>query len=538
MNNKRTYCEVCESSDGLADYGDHVHCYACGYHSFKEKNNIIEDIITDMFNPSSLKILPIKDRNISEQACKFYGIQTEINEHGQEKAHYYPLFSNNLDRPERIGAFIRKLPKTFSITPSGLNFKKIGLFGQHLFPKGCSKYITVTEGALDAVAAYEMLSRFPVVSVISGVGNAVKEFKNNLEYLESFERVYICFDADKPGKEAMIKCAEILSPGKARLVKLNPDIKDACEYKKRNKAEAFVRTWWNASIYTPAGILTGTQVADRIKNKAQKKGIPYPFEGLNRLTYGIRSGEAVIITAPSGVGKTSFMREIEKSILENDKDAKIGTLFLEETPEDSGLGLMSIHASIPFHFPDVEYTQEQYENAENVLKEDRVYFFDSFGSNKIEEIIARVRYYVKGLGCKYIILDHLSIIVSDQTQGDERKALDAIMTRLKTLTIELDMALIAAVHVNRQGQIRGTAGIEQLANIVINLDRDIMDPDPIKRRTVRMLVSKNRTFGRTGPACICRYEEDTGRTVEISDETYIPDDEDVIRIFGEDEAKA
>jgi twinkle protein len=383
------------------------------------------------------------------------------------------------------------------------------------------------------MAGFNMFGKkYPFVSVNNGTGGAVDDIKRNLEYLESFEKVYLCFDRDEAGQKAAIACAKLLSPAKAHIVKLDPGLVDPVGYAKANKQQEFVNTWWKAVVYSPSGILSSSQLKERIRNRSLEPGIPYPFKGLTDLTYGIRKKEAVIVTAPTGVGKTTFLRECEYKILKEDPEAKIGTMFLEESVEESGLGLMSMAGSIPFHLPDAKYTEAEFDEAEKILDEDRVFFYDHFGSNNIDDIIARVRYYAKGLGCGYIFIDHLSIIVSDQQQGDERKLLDQIMTRLKTLTMELDIALIAVVHTNRQGQIRGTAGIEQLANIVIELDRDIKSPDAAKRRTLTAVVAKNRFSGKTGPAFAARYDETTGRLDDLSDEEI--SEVELTELFGDD----
>lgn len=476
---------------------------------------------------------PIVDRRLSEDTARKYGVVLGIDpKTGQPFSHIYPVRGRD-DEP--MGYMERVLPKQFRARLSG-SLARAGLFGQHLFPPGSAKSITVTEGQLDAMAVYEMTgSRWPCVSLQAGASQAVKEFKNNYEYLNSFANIYVCFDADKPGREAALAVANLLPPGKVRIVKMDPELKDACGYKQAGKIEAFVRDWWNASVYTPAGILSGKQVLERLKDKEAKPSLPYPFKGLNDLTYGLRQGEAVIVTAPTGVGKSSVLREMMHSILLQDPEAKIGSLFLEETPGDTALGLMSLSINKPLHLPDTEYTDDEYAQAQEIVAQDRVFFYDSFGSNKIDEIISRVRYYAQGLGCNYIFLDHLSIIVSDQSNGDERKALDSIMTQLKTLTIELNIALVAVVHTNRQGQIRGTAGIEQLANIVINLERDTMNPIPEVRQLLKMFVSKNRFSGRTGPAGLCRYNMETGRLEEVDDQQYMPTDADMQNVFGKDE---
>lgn len=530
----RSECPDCGSSRGLATYSDHTWCFVCetytpldGTAKHNHTEYKVSKALTEL-DTTSLRVAAIKDRGISEATARTYEVATRYDENNLPAAY---IFGARNREGLRTGRVERHLPKDFRSYAGPT--KDLDLWGAHLFPKGSAKAITVTEGREDAMAAFEMQgSKWPVVSLQNGASHAVKEFQNNLEYLESFEKVYICFDRDKPGQEAAVAAAKILSPGKAHIVPLDPALKDACGYSSQGRASEFVKAWWSAPLYTPAGILSGSQVKQRIRNREDKPSVPYPFEGLNKLTYGIRTGEAVIVTANTGVGKTAFLREIQESILVNDPDAKIGTMYLEETPVDSGLGLMSTRASIPFHLPDAVYTDEQYAEAEKILEEDRVFFYDSFGSNSIDEIISRVRYYAKGLGCKYIILDHLSIIVSDQGQGDERKALDEIMTKLKTLTIELEIALIAVVHTNRNGQIRGTAGIEQLANIVINLERDLKHENPEVRNTVHIIVAKNRFSGRTGPACLARYDNDTGRTKEL-DASYVLSPTEITQAFGE-----
>jgi twinkle protein len=178
---------------------------------------------------------------------------------------------------------------------------------------------------------------------------------------------------------------------------------------------------------------------------------------------------------------------------------------------------MSIDANKPIHLPDVREATPKDELRtyfDNVINTDRIVIWDHFGSNSIQEVLNKVRH-MHNLGCKYIILDHLSIVVSDQN-GDERKQLDEISTKLKTLCMELNIAVIAVIHQNRQGQIRGTAGVEQLANIVLKLNRERLSEDPWRRNVTKVIVEKNRFCGRTGPGCYLHYNEHTGRLMELT----------------------
>jgi twinkle protein len=268
----------------------------------------------------------------------------------------------------------------------------------------------------------------------------------------------------------------------------------------------------------PDGLVFGPDMWDKIINRPQHFQTPYPFPGLNKITYGIRLSEFVVVNAPTGVGKTSLLKEIEYGILTNpeviEKGYGIGFLHLEEMDTDLALGLMSIHANKRYNLPDTEKTVDELRQVyDAIVNTSRVVIYDHFGSNEIDGLLAKVRH-MAALGCKYIVLDHLSIVVSDQS-GDERKQLDEIATKMKTLCMELNIAVIAVIHQNRQGQIRGTAGVEQLANIIIRLERDLITADAWRRNITKVTVDKNRFCGRTGPASWLFFDDITGRMTEL-----------------------
>ena len=73
------------------------------------------------------------------------------------------------------------------------------MFGMSQWASG-GKFITVTEGELDALAVAEMFDgKWPVVSIKRGAAAAAKDIKENLEWLETFDKVVICFDNDEKG---------------------------------------------------------------------------------------------------------------------------------------------------------------------------------------------------------------------------------------------------------------------------------------------------------------------------------------------------
>ena len=153
---------------------------------------------------------------------------------------------------------------------------------------------------------------------------------------------------------------------------------------------------------------------------------------------------------------------------------------------------------------------------DKTVNTDRIVVWDHFGANSIHEVLNKIRH-MANLGCKYIIVDHLSIIVSDQAV-DERKALDEIATKLKTICMELGIAVIAVIHQNRNGQIRGTAGVEQLANLVFKLHRETESASEWRRNVTKVSVQKNRFCGITGPGVYLFYDPITARLSELTDD--------------------
>ena len=192
---------------------------------------------------------------------------------------------------------------------------------------------------------------------------------------------------------------------------------------------------------------------------------------------------------------------------------------------------MSLAANKPLHLPDTQSTQEEKDSAfKQTLGTGRVFMFDHFGSSDIDNIVNRVRYLAKVMECEYIFLDHISIVVSAQSNGDERKAIDEIMTKLRMLVQETGISLIVVSHLKRPetkgheegaatslAQLRGSGSIAQLSDMVLGLERNGQADDATLRNTTFVRVLKNRFSGITGKASSLLYSLTTGRMDEIDE---------------------
>jgi len=515
-------CSSCGSSDGVGVYDDgHGFCFSCNTH-FQDYDNkaAIPKPASSNLTASGLSDLTytaLTARGISEKTCRFWRYQVG-NYHGRpvQVANYYTNEGVAL-------AKVRFKNKDFLQVGKG----KLPLYGSWLWQRGAStKQVIVTEGEIDALSISQIQEcKWPVVSVPNGAAGAVKTFKDNLEWLETYESVVIMFDNDKVGQEAAEKCSQLLSVGKAKIATL--PLKDANEMLVAKRSAELLHLMWNAKAWRPDGIVSGEDLWDALIKEDNTVAHTYPWPTLNEMTMGIREGEIVTLCAGSGIGKSSVCKEMAYHLMKQGKT--IGYIALEESTKRTALGIVGLHMNKPVYLNPQDFEQADLREAyDATVGSGRYYTYDHWGSVGEANLLSKIRYLVTGVDCKIIFLDHLSIVVSGMEGGDERRMIDNTMTKLRSLVEELDFALILVSHLKRPdgrgheegaktslAQLRGSAGIAQLSDMVIGLERDQQDAATSTITTVRVL--KNRWCGRSGVASTLEFHEDTGRILEALD---------------------
>ena len=508
-------CPACKER-GRDKTGNHLIHFsngnkACNRCSYKEIVNGGLKVVKNV----KLEDLPLMNqeyRGVKASTYKTFGVKCEFDEATGDVDKLYYVYDT--------WAKVRKLPK---------EFYAMGKQGEKLYGQGLIKSSTliIVEGEHDCLSAFQMMmganpTNPPAVVSPPHGATAAKFISGNIEWIKRHSKVILCFDSDERGQEGAVKIANLLE-GKVFTVKM--ELKDAGEYLEAGREKDFVKAVQEAKKYQPEGIVNGADLWDLVKEPIVKAAVSYPWDGLNRMTYGIRTSEVVTLLAGSGQGKTVVTKELMHHILVNTNES-VGVLSLEESVRRSAVGLMSVNANKPLHLVEAE-TSTLKEAFDNTLGTGRAFFYDSFGSNSIDTIVEMIKYLVVVDGCRYIFLDHISIIVSDQQHSDERKALDECMTKLRMLVQKLDICLFVVSHLRRpQGKghengavvqmsdIRGTQAIAQLSDMVIGLERDSQADDEDVRNTTNVRVVKSRYVGYTGIACSLKYNKDTGRLKE------------------------
>jgi len=465
-------------------------------------------------------------RALREDTCRHWSYRVG---HYDDKPAHFAYYLDPITR-KPVAAKVRFADKTFKWIGDP---KKAPLYGQWLCRDG-GKLLVVCEGEVDALSISQTQGlKWSVVSVENGANSAAKSIRKHLNWINQFETVVFMFDMDEPGRAAAIECAKLLAPGKAKIANLN-NAKDANELLVGNRGADIIDAIWGATVYRPDGIISALDLHDRLRDYGQNTGVDYPYIGLTQKTGGIRKRELVTITAGSGIGKSLFCREIATDLMLN-KGWKVGYIALEESPERTMLGMMGVYLNKPLHISREGVDDEEFAQAEQAIGRN-LYLFDSFGSVDPDNLIERLRYLAVGMQCDALFLDHVSIAISGLENIDERRALDVIMTKLRSLVEETGVAMFVVSHLKRpsmsdkgheQGlqtslaQLRGSHAIAQLSDMVLGLERNQQGDNP-NETVVRVL--KNRFSGDTGVANALTYSKETGR---LKEQAFTPEETDV-----------
>ena len=513
------HCTDCGSSDALGVYDDgHTFCFSCNKHTqsanpsdhqshpqTKTAAGLIDDITYEA----------LAKRGLSLDTCKFWKYGTALH-HGNhvQVACYYTA-----DGTEMVAQKVRSRGKKFSVLG---DMKKAGLFGQNLW-RDTGRMVVITEGEIDALSVSQLQNnKWPVVSLQNGAAAAKKSIQRSLEWLEKFDSVVLMFDNDEAGQAAIKDCAEVLSPGKVKIARL--PLKDANEMLVAGRGKEVIDALWGAKEYRPDGIIAGVDMWEKIIAVDSTESLAYPWSGLQAKTLGLRRGEIATFTAGTGIGKSQLCREIAFKLHEGGDT--VGYVALEESVKNTAMQMMSLQLGQRLHVARATVPQEKLKAAfDATIGSGRFFLYDHWGSTDSDNLIAKIRYLVKGCGCSTIVLDHLSIVVSGQEDGDERRIIDNTMTKLRTLVEEVQCRMLLVSHLKRpvgQGhedgartalsQLRGSAAIGQLSDIVVGLERDQQHPE--KKNVTLLRVLKNRWTGETGEAGYLEYSTDTGRLTE------------------------
>lgn len=524
----RLPCSSCPSSDALSLREDgSSYCFSCStnFKSSTEVTNMYSSATTasfesktTMLDVQTFKSYPLQSRGISKETVDHYNVKMSVDENGRPEAHYYPFTHKGQLKAYKV----RTLPKSFSTMG---DFKNGELFGQSVSVSG--KMLIITEGELDAMAVNEAYKQkynryFAVVSLPNGV-QSVKAILNNLEFVRSYETVVIMFDNDEKGQEAAEEACRIVGVGKAKIA--TTMAKDACDELRERGSKSIIECVWSAKSWSPSGIVVGEAIWEKFLERKNVTSIPYPdcLSGLNDKLEGIRHGEITLFTSGTGSGKSTVIKEIVFDLLEKTDD-KVGLISLEESIGDTAEKFISMALHKPSSAINNLPEEDLRLGYEKVFGEERLVLLDHQGSVADSSLIDKIEYLAL-MGCKYLILDHITIAVSEGAAGlTGNEAVDKMMSDLLKIVKQHNVWLGLISHLRKsqgksfeEGQlpsiddIKGSGSIKQISFDIVAFARNLVAEEDYERNTIKLRVLKSRFTGKTGDAGVAVYDTETTR---------------------------
>jgi len=522
---KHTSCESCGSSDANAVYSDgSAYCFSCRKNTAAgtEDTEVEFNVVQSQLTLDEIQQLPIDTfRGISKKVLYNAGVKIEYDDKRNITSHYYPITVN-----KKIKAYKKRIVAT-------KDFRVVGkaevpeLFNQ--VNSGKRKNLVITEGEIDCLSILEMLTKakaqFDVVSIVNGAQSARRNIASNLDFVNKYEKVFIAFDNDEFGIEASKDVAHIIKPGKAHIV--NSIHKDANEALSKGLIDEYLQDVWSAKVYKPDAFITGEKIWQAFKERSEVKSVPYPncLKGLNDKLFGMRLGEITLFTSGTGSGKSTVVKETILNLLEKTED-KIGLISLEESIGDTATKLIGMSINKNIRMPGDVSDEEARKGYEKVFGDERLILLDHQGSVADTSLLDRIEY-LAALGCNYLILDHITIAVSEGVDGATgNEAVDKVMSSLLKIVKRYNIHLTLISHLRKSpgdaksfeegvmpnlDSIKGSGSIKQISFDIIGFARNMMAAEKRDRNIVKFAVLKSRFSGDTGMCGQAIYNVDTGR---------------------------
>lgn len=537
---------------GLDPDGEHkgATCFACQYKIpsvewLRENGEVLdeeEEIVGSEFNKGiHRQIVENTDtktrgyRGIKDSVSQFYGVRYEYEVNGDSLQVARTLYPTTMDS-KLVGFKSRHHPKDFS-KPIGQVGKDVELFGQFRFLDR-SHTVVITGGEHDTLAAYQMLSealdsKYELPAVVSGTTGETSMYKQiqaQYHFFEKFKKIIICMDNDKAGREAFENIIKVLPRNKVYLMQL--DLKDANNYLESGKQKDFVKAFWAAKLYTPAGVYASNELYEAAMDCLDAQVITLPAfmrTAANMLGGGLVEEEITVILAKTSIGKTLMVNEITKHIIIAHPEHVLGILSLEATYKKYSRNLLSSFLHIPLHRKTKEekaaILEENKEAINNFyVREDgspRFFVCDDRGAD-IEAIKEKVLEMIIYFGITILVIDPYSDLLSGMSVQDQEE----LATWLKRIMKEYGITIVVISHVKKaanngnehltEDDAMGSSFLAKGAGITLALERDKSHEDPVMRNTTMCYILKNREFSETGPAGEFYYDIKTATLYDKS----------------------
>ena len=393
-------------------------------------------------------------------------------------------------------------------------------FGWEQAVKTGAKKLVITEGEFDAVALYRILEtqtkdaykdNIPaVVSLANGASSAKKDITRWMpEIRKYFKEVVLCFDNDEPGQKAVQEVCKVF-PDVTSVTLPCKDANECIIQGTTTIKAAFAAVTFRAAKPSNIRLLHGSQLRDKAK-QAPTMGLSWPWEGLTKLTRGIRRGETYYFGAGVKMGKSEIVNSIATHLMVNHNLP----VFLCKPEEDTAKTYQMLVGKVAgkiFHDPDRPFDYDAFDEAEPAIG-DKAIIVDSYQFVGWDSLKSDIVYACTNEGVKDVIIDPITCLTVGMSSAEANEFLVNMASELSAMSKDHDFTAYLFCHlkaptqgpIHERGgevlstQFTGSRAMMRACHLMVGLEGN-KDPElPYYERNIRKLkILEDRNFGSSG----------------------------------------
>ena len=377
------------------------------------------------------------------------------------------------DESERVvNVRFRSVPparKSYRVCPG----RPLPLFGSHRLGNDLGGQVIVTEGELDVIA----LGQYGfTVSVVSGTAGAGTWKDPWLDALEPYGGFILCYDNDEAGEKGAAKfaekmgidrCSRAILPRKDAGQCLTDGVPGESIHRVIDRAQPmFGVQFRSVDSY-------GEDIENLLNSPEELMGRTTGSPKLDRCLGGIRPG-LMVVSGDTGHGKTTWATWLLW------KQAVQGTPVMVTSFEQRPVGTVQKLLRMGLGGDFTQVTREERQDALHELGGLPIHILDHYGQMPPEDLMKAVRYAVRRMEVKVILVDHLGFLLDSDAQ-DKVSQIEGVIRALAITAYSLGVTIVLVCHPKGLppghervtiNDLKGSSAIKQDASEVVIVQRD------------------------------------------------------------------
>lgn len=475
------------------------------------------------------------ERGIKDEYSKFFGQVTKLGKFGEPKVRFYPETRDG----KLVGYKSRTfLGKKFGYENVGQTGSMNDLAGQVKFKDMQFRDICLLGGEEELPAFMQQFTEhkkkyakegeeyapMPVVSPTTGETSALKQIRNNYDFINRAERIYLGFDSDEAGRAAMQEIAEIFPREKVFIITWSYGDPNGAIYNKEGKdySAQTVRDFYNAKPYYSNGIVTSKEADSLIEEELLRPKMslpPFMYDLQKKMAGGIPLGYIVNWIAETGIGKSTLINEAIRHWIYT-SPYKIGILSLELTASQYMIAMLSREIGYKINLIESPEEAVEFVRKPEVIKarehlsteesgEPRFVLLDERDGD-LEQVKVQCELLINKYGCRVLIIDP----IQDLFEGIDMDQQNAFIKWMKGI-LKKGVTFNNVCHVRKGGNstdkegkrilrelnedsVHGISAIVKSAGSNVFATRDKYEDCEVRKNITYPTLGKCRWTGNTG----------------------------------------